>query len=209
MLDLNTLQTSKINKYGRKYIATFPSYSNKKFNQGIERLFKKAIQNTRSGKFFICKKTLCRFFDDYILSIKGWVDANGASVRCTNWQKVIPSDLKYEFVKKLDLGLESQLKRMRLEWKKMKWFWGYASPYNQIRDEVSSIDLAFNDIQKRDRGIQEAVDAMTRISPMVSSIDLGLDIAILNHLRDDPQMDADGRRTVETRRSAARIVQVI
>ena len=34
-------------------------------------------------------------------------------------------------------------------------------------------------------------------------------IAILNHSRDDPQMDADRRRTVETRRSAARIVQVI
>ena len=34
-------------------------------------------------------------------------------------------------------------------------------------------------------------------------------IAILHHSRDNPQMDADGRRIVETRRSAARIVQLI
>ena len=35
------------------------------------------------------------------------------------------------------------------------------------------------------------------------------DIAILNHLRENPQMDADGRRIVMTRRSTYRIVQII
>lgn len=130
MLDLNALHTSKIDKDGKKYIAIFPSYSNEKFNQGIEKFLKKAIRSTRSGKYIICKKILYKFFDDHILNIKGWVNENGMPVKCTNWKKVIPLDLKYEFVKKLDLGLENQLKRMRLERKKMKWLWGYASPYN-------------------------------------------------------------------------------
>ena len=34
-------------------------------------------------------------------------------------------------------------------------------------------------------------------------------IAILHHSRDNPQMNADERRTVEARRAASRIVQVI
>ena len=36
-----------------------------------------------------------------------------------------------------------------------------------------------------------------------------VDIAILHHSRDNPQMNADERRTVEARRAASRIVQVI
>ena len=42
---------------------------------------------------------------------------------------------------------------------------------------------------------------------ILTVVDTVGDIAILHHSQDDPQMDADGRRIVETRRSASRIVQ--